>query len=156
MRQLLAIAALAVFAACGFQPVYSTGAGATSSGNITVEKIDGRAGYEMRRALIEELSIGLPNVTEPATLNVSLKEDLTRLAFETDGAATRSSIIARGDYTFYYGDKHLSGYQDTEVSFAVPQNPYGDIANQTGATNRAARLLAKKIVDDLRLKLAAD
>ena len=71
-------------------------------------------------------------------------------------AATRSSIIARGDYTFYYGDKHLSGYQDAEVSFAVPQNPYGDIANQTGATNRAARLLAKKSVDDLRLKLAAD
>ncbi|MEE2921474.1 LPS assembly lipoprotein LptE [Hyphomonas sp.] len=155
MRHILAIAALTLMAACGFQPVYSSGATAASAGNITVAKIDGRAGYEMRRALLEELAIGLPNVTGPATLEVTLKEKLSRLTFETDGTARRSSVSATGRYVLIYGDQSISGRQDAELSFAVPDNPYGDVANQTGASNRVARLLAKKIVDDLRLQLSA-
>ena len=156
MRHLIAIAALSLIAACGFQPVYSSGFNDGQAGNITVNKIDGRAGYELRRSLLQELAVGLPNVTEPAKLNVSLSESLSRLTFETDGAATRSSIVASGSYTLTYGDKSLSGRQETEISFSVPDSPYGDIANQTGASTRAARQLGKMIADDLRLKLSTN
>lgn len=156
MRHLIAIAALSLIAACGFQPVYSSGFNESRAGNITVEKIDGRAGYELRRTLLQELAIGLPNVSEPATLSVKLSESLSRLTFETDGAATRSSIVSSGSYVLNYGGKRLSGRQEAEISFSVPDSPYGDIANQTGASTRAARQLGKKIADDIRLKLSAD
>ena len=72
MKQFFALVAFALIAGCGFKPVYATGAGATYGGAITVEPIDGRSGYILRRALQEELAIGLPNVTEAASLQMKL------------------------------------------------------------------------------------
>ena len=50
----------------------------------------------------------------------------------------------------------VNGSVDVETSFNVPDAPYGDIAAQTGASDRAMRLLAKRIIDDLRIQLSAD
>lgn len=155
MRQLIAIFAIALVAACGFQPVYSTGANANHDGPIIVEPIEGRSGYMLRRALQQELAAGLPGITDAATLSVSLKEKLTRLAFKPDGAASRSSVVAQGRYVLSRDSGSITGRVETEVSFAVPDAPYGDIASQTGASDRAMRLLAKRIVDDIRLQLSA-
>ena len=72
MRQFFAALLLLSLAACGFQPVYAPGSSALAAGGpITVEPIPGRSGYKLRRALQEELAIGLPGVTDPATLNVA-------------------------------------------------------------------------------------
>ena len=147
MKQFFALVAFALIAGCGFKPVYATGAGATYGGAITVEPIDGRSGYILRRALQEELAIGLPNVTEAASLQITVKENLTRLAFQQDGAAARSNVTLSGRYA-------LS--QVGEVSFAVPSSTYGDIAAQKSASERAAGILAKNIVDDLRRKLSVE
>lgn len=156
MKQLIAILAFALVAACGFRPVYSTGANANYDGYISVEPIKGRSGYMLRRALQQELAAGLPGITESATLTITLKEDLTRLTFKPDGAASRSSVVASGRYVLSGSSKQISGKVGTEVSFAVPDGPYGDISAQTGAADRAMRLLAKRIVDDMRLKLVGD
>lgn len=143
--------------ACGFQPVYAPNASAAAtSGYITVEPIRGRSGHILRKALQQELAIGLPNVTESARLNVTLDESLTRLAFQPDGAASRSSVVARGRYSLAKQSGAVNGSVDVETSFNVPDAPYGDIAAQTGASDRAMRLLAKRIIDDLRIQLSAD
>ena len=84
MRQLIALLAIALVTACGFRPVYATGANANYSGPISVEPIDGRSGYMLRQALQQELAIGLPGVTGSATLTVNLTENLTRLAFKRE------------------------------------------------------------------------
>ena len=156
MKQLLALLAFALIAGCGFKPVYSTGSGANYTGAITVEPIDGRSGYILRRALQEELAIGLPNVTEAASLQITVKENLTRLAFQQDGAAARSNVTLSGRYALSQGQERLTGYAVGEVSFAVPSSTYGDIAAQKSASERAAGILAKNIVDDLRRKLSVE
>ncbi len=157
MKQLVASLFLFSLAACGFQPVYAPGTSALAAGGpITVEPIRGRSGYLLRRALQEELAIGLPGVTEPATLNVILKDNLTRLAFKPDGAASRSSITASGRYVLARDSGAVSGVVDAQTDFTVPPSaPYGDIAAQTSAYDRTMRELAKRIVDDLRLQLSA-
>lgn len=156
MRQFFAALLLLSLAACGFQPVYAPGSSALAAGGpITVEPIPGRSGYKLRRALQEELAIGLPGVTEPATLNVILKDNLTRLAFKPDGAASRSSISASGRYVLARDSGAVSGFVDAQTDFTVPTGPYGDIAAQTSAYDRTMRELAKRIVDDLRIQLSA-
>ena len=156
MKQFFALVAFALIAGCGFKPVYATGAGATYGDAITVEPIDGRSGYILRRALQEELAIGLPNVTEAASLQITVKENLTRLAFQQDGAAARSNVTLSGRYALSQGQERLTGYAVGEVSFAVPSSTYGDIAAQKSASERAAGILAKNIVDDLRRKLSVE
>ncbi len=155
MKRLLIALCLAL-PACGFQPVYAPSGGASlSEGYVTVEPIAGRSGYMLRRALQQELAIGLPGVATSASLKVKLQEDLTRLAFKPDGAASRSSIIAKGNYVLDVNGTAVRGSVDSETSFTVPDQPYGDIAAQSSASDRAMRQLARKIVDDLRLQLSA-
>jgi LPS-assembly lipoprotein len=154
MKRFLIALAL-VLPACGFQPVYAPGGSATfASGNITIEQIPGRSGYKLRRALQQELAAGLPNLNETARLDVKLKENLIRLAIKPDGAAARSSVSAEATYVLSTESKSFRGNSDTEISFSVPDAPYGDISAQTSASDRAIRQLASRIVDDLRLQLS--
>lgn len=156
MRRVAIILGILCLAGCGFQPVYApSGGAAATAGYVTVEPIRGRSGHILRRALQEELAIGLPSVSEPATLTVTLQENLTRLAFQPDGAASRSSVVAKGRYSLAKGTGAVNGSVQIETSFNVPDAPYGDIAAQTGASDRAMRQLAKRIVDDLRLRLSS-
>lgn len=154
MKRLLIALAL-VLPACGFQPVYAPGGTASlATGNISVDEIPGRSGYVLRRALQQELAAGLPNLDGPATLHVDLNEKLTRLQFKPDGAASRSSYVAKAKYTLVADKGAVQGNSESETNFAVPDAAYGDISAQTSAADRSMRQLASRIVDDLRLKLS--
>lgn len=156
MKHVVAALLLVATAACGFQPVYAPVNGQyAESGLISVSPIEGRQGHMLRRALQEELAVGVPGLTEKVTLSVNLKSNLTRLALRPDGAASRSSIVATGSYRLEGEKTRLSGRSDVETGFLVPDSPYGDIAAQTDAGDRAMRVLAKQIADDIRLKLAS-
>ena len=149
-RLAIIIAAFAV-SACGFSPVYS---GPAKPSSVAVDDIPGRSGHELRKALIQELSAGLPGV-DSARLNVDLDEDLNRLTLRPDFSAARTDIVARGKYVLVLDEETISGSAKSETSYNVPDAPYGDIAAQTDAYKRAMRKLAREIVDDIRLKLAA-
>ena len=147
--------AVALFAltlsACGFTPLYAGGAG---TGNIAIEQIDGRAGQALRKALLQELAPGLPGLDNPASLSIDLREQIGRLALQPDEAATRTDIIVSARYVLAYDDGTLSGNSAAETSFLVPDAPFSDIAAQIDATDRAMLLLARRIADDLRIKMA--
>jgi LPS-assembly lipoprotein len=153
----LVLASLAVpLGACGFQPVYApVGGKLAEAGLIKIEPIEGRAGHMLRQALMQELALGVPGLTEPVTLTIRLDNQLSRLAFQPDGAASRSSVLARGSYRLAGETVSLDGSSDVETGFLVPDSPFGDIAAQTSASDRAMRLLAKRIADDIRLQFAA-
>ena len=155
LTSFVAVMALVGLAACGFQPVHSS-AGFAGSGasQITIPEIDGRAGHTLRKALLQELAPGLPGI-ETGTLTITLEETLSRLAIRPDEAAARTDIIVRGRYVLDTGEEAISGLADAESSFNVPISAFGDIAAQTSASDRAATLLAQRIADDLKLKLAA-
>ena len=156
MKHVVAALLLAATAACGFQPVYAPVNGQyAESGLISVAPIEGRQGHMLRRALQEELAVGVPGLTEKVTLTVNLRSNLSRLALRPDGAASRSSIVATGSYQIDGETTRMRGRSDVEAGFLVPNSPYGDIAAQTDAGDRAMRVLAKQIADDIRLKFAS-
>lgn len=152
LRTCLIFAAL-LLSACGFQPVYAPSQGSLESGLIQIEEIDGRSGHFLRKELQQQLAVGLPGVTESTTLNVILSEKLSRLAFEPDGAASRTSVMASARYILVSESRSLDGHASIETSFNVPSGVYGDIAAQSAASERGMRLLAQRVVEDLRLKL---
>lgn len=138
--------------ACGFQPVYGNRDVASSS-NLAVGKIPGRTGHAVRRALLRETAAGLPRVSGDTRLVVDLDENIKRLAFRPDGAASRSSVLLRAKYVLELPNGALTGQANAEAFFNVPATPFGDIAAQSNAGERAANELAKRINDALRLQL---
>lgn len=156
MKRFLAALLLAGLGACGFQPVYAPSSGARAeAGLIDIEPIKGRAGHMLRQALLQELAVGVPGLTEQVTLSIDLDDNLSRLAFQPDGAASRSAVLATGKYVLAGETLSINGIESVETSFSVPDSPYGDIAAQTSASDRAMRMLAKRIADDIRLQFAA-
>ena len=151
MKQ-FAIALLALtLSACGFTPLYAGGA---AGGNIAIDQIDGRAGQALRKALLQELAPGLPGLETSANLTIDLDERIGRLALQPDEAATRTDIIVSARYVLAFDGGTLSGNSSAETSFLVPDAPFSDITAQIDATDRAMLLLARRIADDLRIKMA--
>lgn len=160
MKRLIAAlfvaASAAGLSACGFQPVYAPVNGKfADAGLVEVADIRGRPGHMLRQALLQELALGVPGLAEPVLLTVDLDDQLSRLAFQPDGAASRSSVLATGIYSLSGETVTVSGTVSVETGFLVPDSPYGDIAAQTSASDRAMRMLAKRIADDIRLQFVA-
>lgn len=157
MKKMMSALLLGILAGCGFQPLYGTsGHEQLATGAIEIAPIDGKEGYLLRRALVQELSTGIPGLDEPVTLTVRLRNNLSRLELRPDGAASRSSVTASGQYVIEGDTLRIAGGVDVETGFLVPDSPFGDIAAQTTASERAMRMLAKRIADDIRLRLARD
>lgn len=153
---LIAVSCAAALSTCGFQPVYAPVNGKLAEGGlIDIDAIAGRPGHMLRQALLQELALGVPGLSEPVVLTVNLNDQLTRLAFQPDGAASRSSVLATGSYALKGETVSVTGSVNVETGFLVPDSPYGDIAAQTSASDRAMRMLAKRIADDIRLQFAS-
>ncbi|MEO1305293.1 MAG: hypothetical protein AAFV37_09975 [Pseudomonadota bacterium] len=151
MKQVLVALFALTLTACGFTPLYATGA---NSGQIQITQIDGRAGQALRKALLQELAPGLPGLEGPANLDIVLDESIGRLALQPDEAATRTDIIVSAEYVLAFDGNAVAGKSAAETSFLVPDAPFSDIAAQIDATDRAMNLLARRIADDLRIQMA--
>lgn len=155
-RCLLALFLPLALGACGFQPVYSS---ALSSGAspLQIDEIPGRAGHELREALILETRNGLPGTEgETGHMAVMLEERVLSTGFRSDGSAFRAILRLNARYVVDFEDKAISGEQSAETSYDVPDAPYADVAAQNDATERTARELARRIADDLIIKLGQD
>ncbi len=152
MKQFILASLALTLAACGFTPLYA--GGPAGNGQVNVEMIEGRAGHALRKALLQEMAAGLPGLEGPATLTVILDDKLNRLALAPDESATRSDIVVSADYVLTVSDTAIAGKSAAETSFLVPNAPFSDITAQIDATDRATLVLARRIVDDLRIKLA--
>ena len=151
MKQVLVALFALTLTACGFTPLYATGA---NSGQIQITQIDGRAGQALRKALLQELAPGLPGLEGPANLDIVLDESIGRLALQPDEAATRTDIIVSAEYVLAFDGNAVAGKSAAETSFLVPDAPFSDIAAQIDAPDRAMNLLARRIADDLRIQMA--
>lgn len=157
IRTFLICAALSGLSACGFRPLYAgTSFNGDSNGMISVDEIEGRAGYLLRQNLVRELAIGLPGLEEKAVLSVTVEENLTRAALLPDGAVARSFVLAEGDYALQTASGVITGSASVQVPYAAAQSPYADVSAQIQSTQTAMDELARKIVDDLRLQVQAE
>ncbi|MEM6626528.1 MAG: hypothetical protein AAF719_07475 [Pseudomonadota bacterium] len=138
--------------ACGFEPVYGPAQGfSASSGVIQIQGIPGRTGHRLRQELVRTVGGGLPGMDGPGVLTIDLNENLGRLAFQPDEAASRTDLVASAAYelTDEMGVVIASGSIVEETSFNVPMEPFGDISAQTEARERVALLLARRLRERL-------
>ncbi len=151
-RDLILCVAVGSLTACGFQPVYGPNFEAQSD-QVSIAEIPGRTGHALRKALTRELASGLAETSGPVVLHIDLKEKIQRVGFQPDGAASRSSVRLTARYVVELDQNALTGSQSSEVFYNVPDEVFGDIASQNDAADRAARDLARRIHDDLKIKM---
>ena len=151
MKQFIIISLSLLLAACGFTPLYATDDGV---GPVAIDRIDGRGGHALRKALVQRLAIGIPGIDVPATLEVDLVEELDRLALQADESAARTDVNVVARYVLSIDGETIEGRVQAQASFQVPDRPFGDLPAQIDATDRAMSVLARRLVDDLRLKAA--
>ena len=157
MKRITAPTALALgltLTGCGFEPVYGPSL-SSEAAPIQIDVIQGRNGHHLRTALLQETSVGLGGgVAEEGRLSIELSESINRLGFAPDGAASRSTYRLQARYVLELPETAISGTVTSQVAYSVPDAPFGDISAQADSGERAARMLARSIVDDIRLKLA--
>ncbi len=153
MRALL-FAALTLLAGCGFTPLYAPQpGGAPAIGAVQIPEIPGRAGHVLRRELDRILSV--ENGGEPQLLEVSLREDVSRLGLRVDESASRADLRLTARYTLTpRAGPPVRGTVMTTATYVIPTASFGEIAAQDDARERAAETLAQNIRADLALRLA--
>lgn len=152
-RMVLSMLLAGALAACGFQPLY--GSGPSGGAAIRIEEIAGRSGHFLRQELVRSVGPGLPGMSDPARLEVSLSERIDRLGFEVDQAASRSDYVGVAVFRLLGADGSLlvSGEAREAASFNFADSAFADIAAQTAAQERVASLLARTIRERLVLSL---
>jgi LPS-assembly lipoprotein len=141
------VLALLTLSACGFTPVYGSGASFANSGPVTVQEIEGRTGHFLRQELLRTVGQGVPGVKGSSDLEVKVTQTIERLAFTPDQAASRSDYVGSANWSLRGVDGKLlmTGSVRERASFNFADSPYADIAAQTAAQERLATQLARSI-----------
>lgn len=145
----LTLAATAIVSACGFSPVYSTGG--SSVGPVTIDQIDGRAGYFLRQEL-DRHAVLERGTTAPRVLTIKLVTTFASAALAVDGLSARTLYTMTANYTLTPADGStpLRGVVTTTVGYESLDQAYSDVALQADAEERAATQIADKVWADLR------
>lgn len=153
------LAALALVAACGFEPLYDpAGPAAGAAGKVDVGVIDGQPGFAMRDRLVARLGLA-----SAATHRLDVN-----LAFEKSGVAiTQKDVTSRFDVTGtaewkltpLAGDRPvLSGTETAVTGYSAPtsetSSAFAILSAQRDAEERLAETLADRIAQ--RVAVAAD
>jgi len=151
IRAALLALALAPLAGCNFTPVYGgQGTALQNSGPITVAEIPGRTGHYLRNELARTVGAGVPGFAS-GSLEISLTQNIERLAFAPDQAASRSDYVGNANWALKApnGATLASGQVIERASFNYADAAYADLAAQTAAQERLASLLARSIRAEL-------
>lgn len=150
------LAALALLAGCGFQPLYGTTA---SSGGVTeqyqqirVDPIPDRIGQQIRNFLLDRLNpYGQP--ARPAyRLVVEPTISFTELGIERDETATRALLLLNVQYFLLEsatGRQLFSGSARSTNSFNIVDSDFATKSAENDALERAAR----EVSDAIRIRL---
>lgn len=155
MRALLASLTL-LLAACGFQPMYAPGAGASAIGPVQITEIEGKAGHVLRTELTRILAVendGSP----PANLEITLTEQVTPLGLRIDESSTRAELRLTANYILTPATTNgrvMRGSVYTIVNYDIPTAAFGEIAAQDDARERAAETMAQRFRAELALRIA--
>jgi LPS-assembly lipoprotein len=154
IRSIFLAGLLAALSACGFRPLY-TGSSFEGASNdvVQIAEIGGRSGYLLRQNLLRELSVGLPGLDSSSLLTISLEESLSRAALLRDGEVARSFVNAQADYVLETDTGPVRGSARVRVPYADVASPFADVSAQTATSDRAMIELARRLVDDLRLRV---
>ncbi len=158
MRALAALAGALLLSACGLKPMYAGGAsGQVAQGLAAVEvpAIEGKAGWLVRNALVDQL--GAAGRTAPRyRLDVRLDDKLEGLGLLSDDTIGRERRTLRARYQLVdmaSGAIVLDATVGSDAGIDVVSSEYATIAAEQKALENLARVVADKIVARLALQL---
>ena len=151
-RLLLPLAALFLLAACaGFEPLYAEQTSRTAAmKNLSLAPIEGRAGFLFSQAMLERGGVH-EGESGAWVLQTSLKKTHTAVGVRVDQVSTRSRMTVTAKYTVRdkTGAIVYRGRQTSMAAYDEPDQPYGALAAEQDAEERATRVLAEKVFNDL-------
>lgn len=156
MRSLLL---LLLLAACGFQPLYGTGARPAERelSEVKLDNIEGRNGQHLRLLLTDRFYGAHAASAQPRHhLAISFESYKEELGIRRDDVATRARLTLIGHFTLtpYDGGKPFAGSERSFVSYNILIDPYATAAAEQNATDRGLEQIADAITNRVALYLA--
>ena len=155
MRFFLLLPLLLALSACGLRPLYSGGSqGAVASllKGVSVDPIEGRAGWLMRNALNDKLSASGSGATQ-YRLVVKLDDKIEGFGVRTDDTVTRERRTLRARYQLIdlsTGKTVVDTTVGSDAGIDVVSSEYATIA----AENTALENLSQEVADQIVTRLS--
>ncbi|MFC0203629.1 LPS assembly lipoprotein LptE [Novosphingobium soli] len=163
MRVLAALLATFALAGCGLQPMYAGGGSAAVAqglAGVEVSAIEGRAGWLVRNALVDELGVsGARGVSPRYRLDVRLDDSLESFALLSDDTVGRERRTLRARYQLVdigSGAIVLDQTAGSDAGIDVVSSDYATIAAEQTALENMAKDVAGRIVTNVALRLRGD
>lgn len=163
MKALAALFASLALAGCGLQPMYAGGGNAAVAqglAGVQVSAIEGRAGWLVRNALVDELGVsGNRNATPRYRLDVRLDDKLESFALLSNDTVGRERRTLRARYQLVdqgSGEIVLDATAGADAGIDVVSSDYATIAAEQTALENMAKDVATRIVTNVALRLRGD
>lgn len=162
----LALAAMILVAAplvsgCGLQPMYAGGGNGTVArglADVQVSAIEGKAGWLVRNALVDQL--GSAKAVSPRyRLDVRLDDKLEGFALLSDDTIGRERRTLRARYQLVdtaSGEVVLDATAGSDAGIDVVSSDYATIAAEQTALENLSKDVAGRIVTSVALRLRGD
>jgi len=148
-----------LLAGCGLQPVYSGGTSspvAQGLAQVDVPPIEGRAGWLVRNALVDRMSVGGAGVSPRYRLDIRLDDRLEALGVLSNDEISRERRTLRARYQLVDIATDEILFDATAASDAgidVVSSEYAVIAAEQTALENLSRDLADRIVTALAQRI---
>ena len=150
--------ALTGLGACGFTPVYSTRTGVSDVlRDVDIDAGQGRIGYQLRSALVEQLGAEFTPASPAYALTVKPQTTRTGFGLRIDDVATRFEIQVTARFALTEtatGQVVHRGAETTRASFDLPGDPYANLSAEETAREKAIQQVAKAISRELSFFLS--
>lgn len=154
-RVLVLAAAVAMVAACGFQPLYGNriaGSAPAEFAQIKVEPIADRVGQQLHNHLLTILNPDGRAEKPRYVMNTRLTESATSLGVRKTAFATRANLQVRAVYNLASattGKNVFDGESTITVSYNILDSEFATLMAEKDAQARAVRELS----EDIRIRL---
>lgn len=163
MKALAVLFGALALAGCGLQPMYAGGGNAAVAqglAGVQVSAIDGRAGWLVRNALVDELGMsGQKGVAPRYRLDVRLDDKLESFALLSNDTVGRERRTLRARYQLVdagSGEIVLDATAGADAGIDVVSSDYATIAAEQTALENMAKDVATRIVTNVALRLRGD
>ncbi|KQM21997.1 LPS assembly lipoprotein LptE [Novosphingobium sp. Leaf2] len=160
MKGLAVLLGALALAGCGLKPMYAGGGNAAVAqglAGVQVSAIQGKAGWLVRNALVDELGMsGAKGVTPRYRLDIRLDDKLESFALLSDDTVGRERRTLRARYQLVdigSGAVVLDETAGTDAGIDVVSSDYATIAAEQTALENMAKDLASRITTNIALRL---
>jgi LPS-assembly lipoprotein len=161
-RRTLLLGLGAALGACNFRPLYlAQGPGDaavhTELAAIELRGLDGRLGYMVRNALLDELNPATADVPPRYVLYVRLRSRARALGLQLDNTITRYNLMLTAAFELrdkVQNDVLYASRVQRVASYNVSREPYADLIASQEAERRAAQEVATNIRTLLAVQFA--